>query len=464
MKNSKRNMVRAASFAAAGVVVLSAFAIQGQTEARFYQQQMEYSYLRSLEDISSQMNTISADLNKSLYVGTAAQMQALSAKIWRQAGDAKNSLASLPLGQTQLDNTYRFLSQVGDYTMSLARKLESGQELTEEERRNLSALLASCRTLSEQVDNLEGRVTGGELSMEEIAAQYGTATNSPEDGNGAQPTISQPGAGAGGGENSFKEMESSLSGMPKLIYDGPFSNHIMTMNPAMLQDLPAFSQQKAMKKAALAAGVSTADLRFTQEEQSNMPSYCFATADGATEVGITKNGGLITYMMNSRRPTESKISMDEVRKIATAYLSSLGMDSMEITYYETDRNVCTINFAYKDGEVLCYTDLAKVGVAMDNGQVVSFDARGYISSHKTRQIESPAITEEEAKKSVSSVLKIDSSRLAVIPSAGRNDLLTYEFKCTGMNNQQVLVYINAATGAEEQILILEISDRGVLTI
>ena len=55
-------------------------------------------------------------------------------------------------------------------------------------------------------------------------------------------------------------------------------------------------------------------------------------------------------------------------------------------------------------------------------------------------------------------------RLALIPSPGQNELLTYEFKCLGRNNQNVLVYVNATTGEEEQILILVINENGVLTV
>ena len=464
---SRRSTLRILSFAAAGVVALGGFAIQGQAQARFYRRQAQTTYLRSLEELSSQMNALSANLNKTLYVGTPARMEQLAAQIWREAGSAKSALTSLPLGQIQLDNTYRFLSQSGSYAMALARQLDGGGEFTQEDRQNLMDLLTSSRELSAQIDRLESQVSGGQLELEEIARQYEEAENAAGAHNGAQPqqveaASAQQESGGAGGENSFKEMESSLDGLPRLIYDGPFSDHLLNAEPQWLLSLPQVNQQEAHTKAAAAAGVDRDQLEYTQDENSAMPSYCFNGEE--IEVGITKNGGLVTYLLNSRPVAAPTLSVDQAKDQAQAHLDRLGLDGMEPTYYETRNNICTINFAYTQNEVRCYTDLIKVGVALDNGQVVSMDARGYLSSHKERQFPIPQLDVAEALESVSETLRVESSRLAVIPSPGENDLLTYEFLCTAQDNQKVLVYVNAMTGAEEQILILQISDTGVLTV
>ena len=64
-----------------------------------------------------------------------------------------------------------------------------------------------------------------------------------------------------------------------------------------------------------------------------------------------------------------------------------------------------------------YTDLIKVGVAMDNGDILSFDGRGYITNHKKRNLPEPKITAEQARKQLSSELAVtDTSLSAVVPS------------------------------------------------
>ena len=81
-------------------------------------------------------------------------------------------------------------------------------------------------------------------------------------------------------------------------------------------------------------------------------------------------------------------------------------------------------------------------------------------------LDDPAITAEQALQSVNPSLTVLSERLALIPTSGQNEVLTYEFQARAGEDadaQKVLVYINASTGAEEQILLLLETPEGTLT-
>ena len=101
-------------------------------------------------------------------------------------------------------------------------------------------------------------------------------------------------------------------------------------------------------------------------------------------------------------------------------------------------------------------------MALDNGEVVEYNASGYLMNHTERKPQAPAFSLEQAQKQVSPLLKVEKGGLALIPTPGLNEVLTYEFHCTGENGDRVLVYINASTGYEEQILIIVESDEGIL--
>ena len=101
---------------------------------------------------------------------------------------------------------------------------------------------------------------------------------------------------------------------------------------------------------------------------------------------------------------------------------------------------------------------------MDNGEILSFDARGYITNHTERELGTPEITREEAALKLSDSLNIVDSKLCVIPSDGLNERYCYEFYCRTDEGVHVLVYINADTGEEEQILLLQIGENGRLTV
>ena len=61
-------------------------------------------------------------------------------------------------------------------------------------------------------------------------------------------------------------------------------------------------------------------------------------------------------------------------------------------------------------------------------------------------------------------LSVISHRTAVIPTDGGGEVLCYEYTCRAGNGRKVLVYINAVTAKEEQVLLLEENENGTLTI
>ena len=91
-----------------------------------------------------------------------------------------------------------------------------------------------------------------------------------------------------------------------------------------------------------------------------------------------------------------------------------------------------------------------------------YEASGYLTNHTERAFESAAVTAEEAAKTVSPKLKIRETALALIPTKGGEEKRCYEFVCETEEKKEILVYINAVTCEEEDILVLLKSDGGTL--
>lgn len=100
---------------------------------------------------------------------------------------------------------------------------------------------------------------------------------------------------------------------------------------------------------------------------------------------------------------------------------------------------------------------------MDNGRIYGLEARNYLLSHRERKIKEPSLTMEEAEKLVNPNLEILSSRMAVIPTEGKRERLCYEFKGT-LGEKRFIVYIDANTGEEADILQIIDTGNGSLTI
>lgn len=76
----------------------------------------------------------------------------------------------------------------------------------------------------------------------------------------------------------------------------------------------------------------------------------------------------------------------------------------------------------------CYPDLVKVGVALDTGDVVSFESEGYLMNHGDRTLPAPAVSEAEAAAQVDGSLTVLAHQLALIPTGGEYEVLCHEFK------------------------------------
>jgi hypothetical protein len=59
-------------------------------------------------------------------------------------------------------------------------------------------------------------------------------------------------------------------------------------------------------------------------------------------------------------------------------------------------------------------------------------------------------------------LEVLSHRLALIPTGGEYEVLCHEFQCRTDDGSHVIVYVNAATGNEEKILLLVEDETGTL--
>ena len=136
---------------------------------------------------------------------------------------------------------------------------------------------------------------------------------------------------------------------------------------------------------------------------------------------------------------------------------------MKSTYYIDENNIATLNFAYTDKSITIYPDLIKVSVAMDNGDITGFEAAGYLFSHTDRNIPEPKISKEEALEHINKDLNPEYTGLAIIPTETKEEVLVHEFKGK-VDNRDFIVYINADTGKEEDILIIINTPNGVLTI
>ena len=448
---TRRGAIRAFSYAAAALCVLLTFLVNTWQERNRYRRELEIVYQRSLQDAADLIGNISLSLDKELHAGGQKNAALLCAVLWKDAGEAKAALAQLPAGQLELGGAYRFLSQVGDYAMRASRE---GEEDLKAYQETLLRLRDYANALEKQLGEIQSRAAFGQFSFIDPSGSAAHAGESAAYGpDSAQPSPAD--------ESGFAGIEESFAGYPTLIYDGPFSDHLLERAPLLTAGRPTVSRDTAREAAAASALCSPEMLTDGEDERSRLPLYTFKT--GETVVSITKDGGFPCYMVDGRAIGSAAVDEENARETAVRYLAYLGLPSLKETYYETANNILTINYAHYQQGTVCYPDLVKVGVALDTGRVVFFDARGYIMNHHERTLPQAILSEQQAREKVSPMLEIHSGRPALIPTAGGEEAFCYEFQAAGAGGENYLVYINAVTGEEEELLKLIQTGNGVLT-
>lgn len=424
MKNRKAVAVVMGIIAVGAVVTAGALTMRSQAAEKAAKRDLTYTYDRAYGDLRDCVNTISLTLDKSIYANTPTQQNGLAARLMHESGLAKEALATLPVHDSTMNNVSKYITQVGDFAMSLSNRISGGGHITEAEYKTIEKLHTYAQKLSSNLSSLKLDYTSDNLSSQ------------------------------------LKQTATDFTNFPSLIYDGPFSDNIQRKNPRALQGKSDVSKADACSIAAKALNLSPSKLTSAADTAGNLPLWNFTS--GTTTASVTKKGGVLCSMRSSREITAEKITMDAAKEKATAFLAKCGYKDMQLTYWiKTDGRIL-FNFAYEENGVRCYPDLVKVGIALDNGDVVELGATGYLMNHMSRSFPSPKYTKEAAQKKVSSRLKVNNSRKVLVPTSGLNEVLCWEFSCIGSNGDRVLVYINCASGMEQQILILQSTDAGIL--
>ncbi len=442
--SEKLNRIRAYLYVGFLIFVLLISAVTNRYGYTHLRRAQAAAAQRSLAQLGAYLSSINTDLTKGLYVTTPAMLETMSNELTRDAAGAKSALASLPLSDSHLDNTYKFLSQVGAFVTSLDRKLAVGGTISDGERENMIALIKISQSLSDSVSKTSEQLESGEMSLD-------TASVSVISSNSNTAVLSA----------SFNDAEQSIKDYPTLIYDGPFSDSILERDSELLKQAAPVSQDEALDKAVEFTGLDKNYLKYSGDAQGRIPSYLFVN-DSFT-VAVSKNGGYIVYILGSSFAGEEKIGIEEAIENARAFLESRGYLYMEDNYYSVNDGIATINFASVENGVTCYADLIKVSISLETGNVISLDASGFIMNHIQRNFDEPAVSEHEARQKLSPLLKEISCKRAMIPTDFATEQDTYEFRCVNNSGQEFLVYIDTQTGMEDNILILLHADGGILT-
>lgn len=454
VENKKMQRNRALIIIAIVVVIaviagLISIIVKDKNEAKTASQN---TYNMAFYEVVDYVQNVETYLAKSLISSTPEHGAETLTNVWREANLAQAYLSQLPIESQELENTEKFLNQVSDYSYSLSIKNIYNESLTDEDLKNLKDLHTYSVELENTLNQLSedinlGRIKWGEISNKVKTAFAQQVSTSSMDG--------------------FSNLEENFHQYSGLIYDGAFSDHITNGEKKGLTG-DDIDEETAKQKAIDFIGKDNVkDVEnLGYSENATIPEYNFSVktnSEDSINISISKKGGHIVYMNSNRSVNAETISQEEANAKGKEFLNNHGIKDMKETYYLKQDGIVTINYAYVQNDVVVYSDLIKVKVALDNGEVLGIETKGYLNNHTQRDTSKVKITKEQAKKTLNKNLDIMSEGMAIIPTEFQTEILCYEFKGK-VDDREFLVYINAENGREEDILIITNTPNGTLTM
>lgn len=431
------------------IILLVAILIKNQKTAK---QASENSYNMAFYELVDYVQNVETYLAKSLISSTPEHGAETLTNVWRESNLAQAYLSQLPIESQELEKTEKFFNQVSDYSYSLSRKNIYNESLTDEELKNLKDLHTYSVELENTLNQLADDINSGRIKWNELTNKGTTAF--------AQQVSTSSLEG-------FSNLEENFHEYSGLIYDGAFSEHLTSSEPKALTG-DDIDEETAKQKAIEFIGKDNVKEveNLGYSENATIPEYNFSiktTSEDSVNISISKKGGHIVYMNSNRNVNTEVISQEEANSKGKEFLSNHGFKDMKETYYLKQDGIVTINYAYTQNDVVVYSDLIKVKVALDNGEVLGIETTGYLNNHTQRDTSKVKISKENAKKSLNKDLQINSEGLVIIPTEYKTEILCYEFKGK-VETQEFLVYINAENGREEDILVITNTPNGTLAM
>lgn len=423
------------------LVLVTAFGIYQYNRARRLTYFRNIEYNRVFAELTEYVDDLEISLLKGQVVSTGEQMAKLSADLYGQASAAKANLALLPIEGRTLSKTSEFLSQVGEYAHCISGKMLRGEKMSEKEIKTMQELLGYADTLKAGLDEMLLAMNEGRLSFDEQKSYL-------KNMRGGKVAMA----------SELAALEEEFHNYPSLIYDGPFSQHLSLKESLLVKGKAEISENQVRRLAERFVGKDKVSV---SEVNGKLPAY--SVKSNTMTVEFTRQGGILLLLMKDRYTQEEKLSVEQAKEKAAAFLNESGFTHMRESYYEKRDGSVVINYAYEQDGYVVFPDLVKVKIALDNGEVIGFESRGYIMNHVYRTIPEEKITKEQALKNVNEHLEIQEISMAIIPLEDGTEAACYQIKGI-VSNKHFLIYVNTQTGFTEDVQILLEHEGGVLAV
>ncbi|MFY4775958.1 germination protein YpeB [Metabacillus sp. RGM 3146] len=399
----------------------------------------ENNYQRAFHNLTFQMNHLHDKIGSTLAMNSRESLSPALAEVWRITSEAHNDVGQLPLTLLPFNKTEEFLANIGDFSYRTAVRDLSKKPLSKEEYSNLQNLYAKSDDIQGELRDVQHKVITKNLRWMDV--EMALASGKKQDDN----TII----------DGFKAVENNVNSYSETDF-GPSFTSMKSKNKNFKQlNGEQITKEQAKQQAKKFAQVDVTNIKVQKSGKGSVNQfYSVSMYDKKhktdTYMDITQKGGYPIWLIQNRKVKDAHISLNDASNNAIKFLKKNSFSDMVLDESAQYDNIGVFSYVPTERNVRIYPDTLRVKVALDDGQIIGFSAKDFLTSHKLRNIPKPAITMEQARKKVNPKVEIQESRLAIITNDLGNEVLCYEFFGT-IDDDTFRMFINAKNGIEEKI-------------
>lgn len=401
----------------------------------------ENQYQRAFHDLTYHMDHLHRELGNALAVNSTSQgfHRKCLINAWRLTSEAQASINQLPLAWLPFDKTEKLLSKISKFSYQTAVRDLAKEPLSEKEMDTLRTLVDQSHQISQELNNVQSLVIAQNLRWLDVELAM-SGHDEPEDNSII---------------DGFKSVDKTVSEYTEAGW-----------GPAVMNMFDDDGLRKLSGREHSEEDIRRQALQFLQYPDSanidislhgNDPKFQVYSVivespqDGElVRMEYTKQGGKLLWMMNERQVEESKITLEQALEKAQQFLKDRGYGDSKAINYNEYGNVAYLTMAEVDDDIIIYPEKLAIYVAMDQGEIIGFQASDHLSDQKKRPRTNAQLSLAEAKTKLNPSFDIHDQQLAVIENDMNEDVLCYQFVGT-INDQKYRIFINADTGLEEKL-------------
>ena len=398
---------------------------------------MMSGYRATTYELVGIMENVDDDLDRARLSASPAQQSRILTDLLVQARLAELDLEKMPIAAEADRNFTSFINRVAKESERMLAKLRKGEKLSAKDEAVLQRLYETNHEIRGQLDSFLAGMQDSMIVeyMKKGAGAIADVLNglenlTLEENRAALEEAKAKMEGAGTkrtGEEAQKE--------------GGFEPQIDCAKAEELC-LQYFSDYKITEFQCVGETVTRAYGAYNVQGYDDKGTMLFAEID-------YNNGELLRFDYYEDC-SEDTFDLGNAKMIAENFLEKMGYEDLTAVRVRENGTDADFTFVYEMDGAVFYPDEVRVKICRTRGLVTAFDATKFIRNHKERSYPETAITLETAQEKLHDGITVESSRLAVVKSAG-GERAAYEFLCS-YKGEQYFIYTDAMNGVELAIV------------